>query len=67
MENDVMKKVGSVRKVVHVTITADGKRTEHELTPDELEKWKAENGYTTENKTESDTNRETDSDTRESE
>lgn len=52
---DSFKKCGIVRKVVHVTITADGKREEHELTPKELEQWKVDNGYSTENQTESDT------------
>ena len=55
MENDAIKRIGIVRKVVHVTISADGQRTEHTLNPKELKKWKKDNGYTTDKETESDT------------
>lgn len=33
-----------VKKVVKVTVTPSG-RTEHELTGEELEKWKIDHGY----------------------
>lgn len=38
-----------VKKVVKVTVTSSG-RTEHELTGEELEKWKADHGYTEDKK-----------------
>lgn len=36
---------GVITKVVKVEVSKDGKRTEHELTGDELKKWAADNGY----------------------
>ena len=67
MDNEKKKLIPVIRKVTHVEVTPQG-RTERELTGDELEQWKKEHGYVdAENKTESDTDRETDSDTRESE
>lgn len=47
--------IANVVKVVHVEIK-DGKRTETELTGEELEQWKKEHGYgDTEKESQSDT------------
>lgn len=43
-----------VTKIIHVEIK-DGKRTEHELTPEEIEQWKKEHHDNTDTQSESDT------------
>ena len=42
-----------IKKITRVEIK-NGKRIERELTPEEVEQWKKDHGYNTENKTESD-------------
>ena len=44
----------TIKKIVHIEIK-DGKKTERELTPEEVEQWKKEHHDSTEDKTESDT------------
>ena len=59
--------IAKVRKVEVITVE-NGVETKRVLSGDELEQWKREHGYVdTENETKSDTDRQTDSDTRESE
>lgn len=43
-----------VKKIVHIEIK-DGKRTERELTPEEVEQWKKEHHDRTKKKNKSDT------------
>ena len=59
--------IAKVKRVEVVTLE-NGVQKTRTLSGEELEQWKKEHGYVdTENKTESDTDRETDSSTRESE
>ena len=70
MDSKKMTIHNSITKVVKVEVVTlqNGVENKRTLSGEELADWKKEHGYAdTENKTESDTNRETDSNTRESE